>query len=106
MKTQGENEVPLSTVKHALKNPQMAELKIKKAIAALPEEERDNAGGMRVSLDKDREGGGAYFCVDKDYLAQLVLDGVVETHGKDAGKNVGDLIAEAGLASKYPQGRG
>ena len=100
-----ENEVALNAVKPALKSPHMAEMKIRRAIEALPQEEREAAGGVRSVKTLDRETGSHEFRVNKDFLAQLVLDCVIETHGVGADKHVSALIAEAGLASKCPQGR-
>jgi hypothetical protein len=100
----GPNEVQLSTAKHALKDPHMAEARIRRAIQELPADERDAAGGLR-NVGAGERSMAQEFYVNKDFLAQLVLDGVVKTHGENAGKFVGDLIADAGLASKLPRGR-
>lgn len=104
MRMQSENEVPLDVAKLALKNPQIAEFRIKQAIEALPEEQREDAGGMRVCLTTGlSKKGGPFFCVNKDFLMQLVVDGVVETHGINAGEHVKELLTDAGLASKWPR---
>ena len=101
------DEIPLSRIRPALQEPLKAERIIKEAIAELPVDQREGAGGMRAVhvAERSLSGGGVDFYVNKDFLTQLVLDGKLKTNGANAGKAVGDLIAEAGLASKYPQGR-
>jgi len=72
----------------------------------VPESERDQkAGGERLVSD----GRNLYKTVpyiNKEFLAQLVIDGQFESKGgKNAGKIIGDMIADSGLASKFPKGR-
>ena len=97
-----EDEVAIHVAIKALKNPRRAEKTIKDAIMALPKEERDAAGGKRVD-ESDRDRLATTWHVNKDFLAKLVLDGVVETRGEDAGTWVGHLISDGGLASKVPK---
>ncbi len=81
----------------------MAEMRIRQAIAELPADQRENAGGWRVVLEQDHSRSSEQFYVNKDFLAELVQAGVVQTHGANAGKHVSELLVSAGLASQWPR---
>lgn len=98
-----QTEVPLDSMKHALQNPPMAEMRIRQAIAELPAGERENAGGWRIVLEQDHSRSSEQFYVNKEFLGKLVETGVVHTHGQNAGKHVTDLLVSAGLASQWPR---
>lgn len=107
-------EVPWGLVKFILKNPQQAEAAIKKAMAALPAEEREKAGGMRIMPPEGRIGSTpSFFCVNKQFLQEQVMqdaEGLFATHGQSVSRDVDglairvitEMTVDSGLASAMP----